>query len=307
MQTTGFLILPRAAEVYQAQSSMYNVSMNLFTPFGVSEFLPDEALRHNKLTQQISKYFEIAGFSPIRTPVVEYFDALAPGLDPQLVSQSIRFFDTSGHLMILRPDHTTPIARMVASRLSDTPVPLQLYYVAPVFRNTTTDSPMELFQAGVEWIGATGPHADAQLIQQCVQLLSQLGFTDLGVDIGHPALADGLSTSDRDALVHHDYVRLGRLPERGTIDVARHIPELVALETELRTLNIHETVRYNTGLIREFDYYTGPHFEVYAKGIRQMVACGGRYDRLISKFGYDCPAVGFALNLSLIQEALAQC
>jgi len=282
--------------------------MNLFTPFGVSEFLPEEAARHNQLTQQISQFFESEGFLPIRTPVVEYFDALSKGLDPQLVAQSIRFFDSSGHLMILRPDHTTPIARMVASRLSDRPGPFQFYYISPVFRNThAEDTPMELFQAGVEWIGTSSPQSDAQVIRHCVELLRTTGFKEIRVDIGHPALAAGLKDADRDALIRNDYVRLGRLPERGPIAVAAHIPELVALDTELQALNLGDVIRYNTGLIREFDYYTGPHFEVYAQGIRQMVACGGRYDRLISKFGHDCPAVGFALNLSLIQEALAQC
>lgn len=282
--------------------------MNLFTQFGTSEFLPAEASRHNRRIQQISDYFESVEFNPIRTPTVELFDALAPGLDPVLAKQSIRFFNGSGQQMILRPDHTTPIARMVASRLTDHTSPIKLYYVSPIFRNPSTfGTPVELFQAGAEWIGTPGPAADAQLIQHCIQILSLLGFKDLGIDIGHPAFADGLSTEDQHALIQRDYVRLGRVPLRGGIEVAAHIPELVALDRELESLGLNTQVRYNTGLIREFEYYTGPHFEIFGHGLRQMVACGGRYDHLISKFGHDCPAVGFAINLTLIQETLAQC
>jgi ATP phosphoribosyltransferase regulatory subunit len=283
--------------------------MKSLTPFGVSEFVPNEAVRHNALTRQISDQFETAGFSPIRTPVVEYFDTLSVGLDPRLASQSIRFFDTAGHMMILRPDHTTPIARMVASRLSHSPTPLQLYYVAPVFRNPIGDdlTPFELFQAGVEWIGAASPATDARLIALCVSVLESLGFKGIGVDIGHPAFSAGIPESERAALIRKDYVRLGYLPERGSNDIAKRVPDLAALDEELSLLGLNNRVRYNTGLIQEFNYYTGAHFEVYADGVRQMIACGGRYDQLVAKFGFDSPAVGFALNLNVIQEALAQC
>lgn len=282
--------------------------MNLLTHFGSSEFLPDEATLHNQRIQHISQYFEGAGFVPVRTATIEKFDALAPGMDATLIGQSIRFFNRSGELMILRPDHTTPIARIIASRLKDHSEESKLYYVSPIFRHSTTgDAPTELFQAGAEWIGTSAPKSDAQLLLHCVKLLNILGFHDLGIDIGHPAFAHGLTPDETHALIQNDYVRFGRLPARGAIEVASHIPELVKLHHELVDLGISELVRYNTGLIREFEYYTGPHFEVYSNGLRQMVACGGRYDNLISKFGHNCPAVGFAINLSLIQESYAQC
>ncbi|NBV41680.1 hypothetical protein EBR96_02785 [bacterium] len=281
--------------------------MKSLTPFGVSEFIPEEALRHNALNRQISDYFESNGFVPIRTPVVEYFDTLALGLDPALSERAIRFFDASGALMILRPDHTTPIARLVANRLTEAPLPLKLYYLSPVFRNPLQGelSPLELFQAGIEWIGTPDLNADAAVMAHCIHLLNELGFSELGIDVGHPAFADDYSESEKQFLIAKDYVQLGRIPARGGRELVGHIPDLAELDTQLSALEISGLVTYNTGQISAFNYYTGPNFEVYAKGCRQMVARGGRYDRLLSKFGYDCPAVGFALNLNVIQEALA--
>ncbi|NDC82220.1 hypothetical protein EB093_00945 [bacterium] len=281
--------------------------MKRFTPTGVAEWLPDEAIRHNSLTRSVSDSLEAAGFSPIRTPVIDYFDALSVGLDPKLVSRSIRFFDSNGHLMILRPDHTTPIARMVANRLSNND-DLKLYYVAPVFRTPSdSDQQLEVFQAGVEWIGPQSASSDAHLIHLCRSILGKLGFSDVGIDIGHPSFSSGFTDAERTALIQKDYVALGYIPPRGGLEIAESIPDLCQLHNELAHYNLESAVTYNPGLISEFDYYTGPHFEVYVPGIRQMVASGGRYDRLIAKFGYDVPAVGFAINISLIQERLAQC
>lgn len=280
--------------------------MKHFTPAGVQEWLPDDAVRHTMMTRSVTDVFESGGFSPIRTPVVEYFDALSPGLDPNLISRSIRFFDSSGHLMILRPDHTTPIARLVANRMTDRDY-VKVYYVAPVFRTPSDSEQMELFQAGVEWIGSTSPATDAELIQLCCTVLNELGFTDLGIDIGHPDFSRSMTADQRRSLIRHDYVSLGFIPDRGGIDVASHIPDLVALDTALRALGLTVAVNYNSGMISEFNYYTGAHFEIYVPGIRQVVASGGRYDHLMAKFGHNSPAVGFAINLNSIQESLAKC
>ena len=58
------------------------------------------------------------------------------------------------------------------------------------------------------------------------------------------------------------------------------------------------------GLVKEFTYYNGPIFEAYVDGVGEIVGSGGRYDELLGKFGYDCPAVGFAFNVTLIHRAL---
>jgi ATP phosphoribosyltransferase regulatory subunit len=38
--------------------------------------------------------------------------------------------------------------------------------------------------------------------------------------------------------------------------------------------------------------------------IGSIIASGGRYDNLIEKFGFDCPAVGFSININLILSVL---
>lgn len=279
-------------------------AMKTLTPSGVSEFTPAEAVRFTQLTQPIISEFKTHGFEPIRTPVVEYFDSLEPGLTPHMIEQSVRFFDSAGHLMILRPDHTTPIARLVANRIPVQDRPIKVFYEAPVFRKKSGEhaDTIELFQAGIEWIGATGAQTDADVIQLCIQTLAAIGIHHPVVDIGHPELSRHVTEAERSALIQKDYVALGYLPQRGDVSAVQSVPELNALDAHLTHLAPSATIRYNMGLIHEFSYYTGPHFEVYAPGFRQMIACGGRYDQLMGRFGSACPAVGFALNLNVILQ-----
>jgi len=58
-------------------------------------------------------------------------------------------------------------------------------------------------------------------------------------------------------------------------------------------------------IMRSFSYYTGIVFEVYAAGVGTPLGGGGRYDRVLAEFGRDLPAAGFALELEVLERALA--
>ena len=51
------------------------------------------------------------------------------------------------------------------------------------------------------------------------------------------------------------------------------------------------------GEVRGFDYYSGVHFEAYVSGLGAALVGGGRYDHMLGRFGYDCPATGFAFEI----------
>ncbi len=67
-------------------------------------------------------------------------------------------------------------------------------------------------------------------------------------------------------------------------------------------------VRFNVGLRRGLEYYTGCLFEIYAKDMRQIghVCGGGRYDNLLEGLGADesIPAVGFGIGLDRLLAVL---
>lgn len=51
------------------------------------------------------------------------------------------------------------------------------------------------------------------------------------------------------------------------------------------------------GMVNNADYYTGVIIKGYLEGYGEEVLSGGRYNKLLSDFGYDIPAIGFGLNV----------
>jgi ATP phosphoribosyltransferase regulatory subunit len=59
------------------------------------------------------------------------------------------------------------------------------------------------------------------------------------------------------------------------------------------------------GEVRGFDYYTGLRLRVWAPGVGVPIVRGGRYDDLVSRYGAELPAVGLAVDLDALEDALA--
>ena len=65
----------------------------------------------------------------------------------------------------------------------------------------------------------------------------------------------------------------------------------------LRAYGLADAVLLDLGEVRGFDYYSGVHFEAYVSGLGAALVGGGRYDQMLGRFGYDCPATGFAFEV----------
>ena len=82
----------------------------------------------------------------------------------------------------------------------------------------------------------------------------------------------------------------------------RALSELRRVAELLGAHGLGHVVRIDLGAIRDFDYYTGIIFEGYGPDLGRPVAQGGRYDRLLEKFGRPAPATGFVVQLDLVHE-----
>tara|TARA_A100001015_G_scaffold38923_1_gene42730 strand:- start:3624 stop:4460 length:837 start_codon:yes stop_codon:yes gene_type:complete len=272
-------------------------------PSGIIDFLPEDAKIHKNQFDILNTFFSSYQFEPIKTPTIEYFESLSLGLGDTLKKASVKFFDPGGELLMLRPDHTAPIARLVASQMTTASLPLKLYYMDPVFRKTKeSHNNIETIQAGCEIIGDNSPESDSEIIELCYKSLEALGYKDIGIDVGHVSFVDNLSPEKKEALLTNDYLTYGEIPKRGNGDLAKNIPHLNHVYSLLAKKNLDKHVLINQGLVKDIRYYTGIIFEAYIKSSRHVVASGGRYDQLLNKFGFNQPAVGFALNLSALRE-----
>ncbi|MDE6087793.1 MAG: ATP phosphoribosyltransferase regulatory subunit [Oscillospiraceae bacterium] len=71
-------------------------------------------------------------------------------------------------------------------------------------------------------------------------------------------------------------------------------------------INQNGNVIIDLGLVNKTDYYTGLVIKGYLEGYGEEVISGGRYDKLLSEFGYDTPAVGMAVNVDAVANVIGK-
>ncbi len=154
------------------------------TPRGFRDVLPEEALWREQISSSVSACFAQAGYLPIETPLLETSDLL---MDADAASDvAFRLFDSDGALLMLRPDVTLPVARMVATRLRGRADPVRLRYNAPVLRecDPLMGQPRQLTQLGVELIGEEGLEADAEILLLMARALEAAGLEGYLIALG---------------------------------------------------------------------------------------------------------------------------
>ena len=199
-------------------------------PKGVKDFLPIKAAKIGYLQQTLLQIFSQWGFRPIIPPSLEHLHVLERGLGAGLREKTFRFDDRqSGKLVAFPPDITPQVARIVATRMREMPLPLRLCYAGRVLRHTEQQAgkDREIFQAGVELIGLESPEADAEMIAMAVECLKALGAREFTIDIGQVeffrgvmadlSLSDALSRQVREAIAHKDSSGLQALLENAPL------------------------------------------------------------------------------------------
>jgi ATP phosphoribosyltransferase regulatory subunit len=143
------------------------------------------------------------------------------------------------------------------------------------------------------------------------RILARLAEHDLvGLELAVDDV-DGLDTDARATLLELPGMRGGaevidRATELGGSQVARATQRLRATHDALVARGVGERVRLDLGLLRDLGYYTGAILEVYDPALGHIVGGGGRYDRLLKRFGRELPAAGFALYLERLHVAQAE-
>ncbi len=74
----------------------------------------------------------------------------------------------------------------------------------------------------------------------------------------------------------------------------------------LQAKGYEKYVTFDLSMLSKYNYYTGIIFHAYSYGYGEPLAKGGRYDTLLSHFGRELPAVGFAIVVDQLQRALGK-
>ena len=67
-----------------------------------------------------------------------------------------------------------------------------------------------------------------------------------------------------------------------------------------------EHVSFDLSMVSDFKYYTGILFKGYTYGTGAAIVRGGRYNALLSQYGKDAPAIGFAFVIDELMNAISR-
>lgn len=318
----------------------------LALPAGLRDQLPPRARERRERARAVLERFAAWGYELVVPPAYEREDSIARGLSERAKRDLVRFVEpASGHVVALRPDMTPQIARIAATRLPRTSIPLRLMYEGSVLRTPRGRSRKlrQIAQAGVELLGWSSVDADVEVVRVALSALSALGLDDVRVELSHAAIAHELVSlappSRRenlvDALSSRDLATIRRIVDEpralATIEAAcrfagassllhRDIPsslldnptihsaidELRLVAGALGDASVSERTLVDLGEVRGLGYYTGVSFVLLVDGVGEPVGAGGRYDELLAQYGAAGPATGFAIDLELVDEALSR-
>lgn len=161
----------------------------------------------------------------------------------------------------------------------------------------------DLFRLLLEELGVGGPTRE--------RILDRLAAHDLvAIEAEAGELAE-LGESEREAIAGLGGLRGGaeileRATDIGGEAVRRSVSRLAEAYELLGERGTAERVQLDLGLLRDLGYYTGAILEVYDPALGHLLGGGGRYDRLMGRYGRPMPAAGFGLYLERLHVAQAE-
>jgi histidyl-tRNA synthetase len=314
--------------------------MELQLPRGMRDFPPEEKILRDEVISVLKGIFELYGFSPLETPVVERWEVLSAKYSggEEILKETFKLTDQGGRQLGLRYDLTVPLARFVGMNPT-IKRPFKRYQIGTVYR----DGPIkkgrtrEFYQCDADIVGSSSPLADAECVQLALDVFEKLGI-DVEVKINNRKVLYELAQAAEipEELTEAAILSLDKLEKIGPDGVLREMIERgiarVSAERFLSGAQDREALKKGEGyrelepvlsalqdprvvwtpsLARGLSYYTGTIYEVYAKNssVTGSLAAGGRYDNMIGQFlggSEKIPAVGISFGLEPILEVLKE-
>ncbi len=159
---------------------------DLITPEGTKDLLFDECQARRLIERKLNHVYQSRGYCEVVTPAVEFYDVFNSGTRHYAQEILYKLVDQKGRLMVLRPDSTLPIARLVATRLKNAVLPLRLYYNQDIHTINPSMSGRrdEVMQTGLELIGCNSERADLEVLATAIEALSVCDTGDFRLEIG---------------------------------------------------------------------------------------------------------------------------
>jgi histidyl-tRNA synthetase len=299
---------------------------------GVRDFYPNDWNRLQSIFSRIRSTLVAWGYEEYNASPLERAEIYEAKTSEEIVSeQTYTFTDRGDRRVTLRPEMTPTLARMVAAKRRELPLPLRWFSIGNRFRYERPQKGRlrEFYQADIDLVGLPEGEADVEIICIASAILKSFGAKDedFVIKINSRKLFDvlaAINTFENPQQHPEVYRKLLRLLDKKDKmpgkDFANGLEELgfppdlfspkffsdqvrvqAGIDKLLKDLSSAgiTNVAWDPSVARGFDYYTGMIFEVFdtnPSNPRSLFG-GGRYDGLVAVYGGDAiPAVGFALG-----------
>src|SRR3989344_2722065 len=309
---------------------------------GMHDILPEDQVYLKKINKSVESITNYYSFKRIDTPILEQAEVFVKGTGAatDIVEKEMYTFRTKGGDMVaLRPEFTSGIVRSyIEHGMYNLPQPVKLWTMGPCFRHERPQAGRyrQLLQFDIEALGDTSPSIDGQIIQMCYDILKDLSFKNINIEVNsigdqecRPYFKKTLTTyfrSKKSSLCNDCQRRLKENPLRildckeekcqrvksGAPQIIDHLCEACHAHFKqvlefLDELELPYTL--NPYLVRGFDYYTKTVFEIIEKSeageAQGSLVGGGRYDGLVKLLGgRSTPAFGAAGGVDRILNVM---
>jgi len=298
--------------------------MKLQIPKGVRDFPPEDMIIRSRLISDIKAIFEVYGYSPLETPVIERYDLLtakfAAGDTSDIQSEIFKVSDRGKRELGLRFDLTVPLARFVGMN-PQLKLPFKRYAVGTVYR----DGPIKLgryrefVQCDADIVGCKTVVAEVELIKMAKDIFTKLGL-DAYIEVNDRKIL--FAIMEKVGIGEQQFIpvitEIDKIKKIGIEDVKKQIEELGVdakaidelmkvydnctdmkssmeylkgligeeILADIKSLVKDSGAKFNVFLARGLGYYTGMVFEGFLldSDMASSICGGGRYDDMISDY-----------------------
>ena len=155
--------------------------MELLNVKGSSDFLPEEQIIRNEITDKLKTVFESYGYMPLETTTICYYDLLASKYagGAEILKEIYKLTDQGKRNLALRYDLTVPFAKVISMN-KDLKLPFRRYEIGKVYR----DGPVKLgrdrefYQCDVDVCGIENQMVEIEFFE-----MTKSCFNKLNIDI----------------------------------------------------------------------------------------------------------------------------
>ncbi len=148
---------------------------------GARDYYPEDKRVQNYIFSTWRKVVESYGYEEYITPLLENYDIYAAKTGQEIVNeQTYSFTDRGGRQVVIRPEMTPGLARMVAARRQELAYPARLYSICNYMRYERPQKgrEREFWQLNVDVFGVATIDGDVEIIAMANQLMKAFGATE---------------------------------------------------------------------------------------------------------------------------------